>query len=55
MMSCFPCPIAEGCDKSLFPNPICPAGMGKGCMAGEGINKENMDVTEVAPEVHHDS
>ena len=34
---------------------ICPALNGMPCEKGKGINKEHMDVTEVAPEVHHDS
>ncbi len=32
---------------------ICPAYGQEVCEEGEGINEENMDVTEIAPEVHH--
>ncbi len=34
---------------------ICPLEGEKKCEDGEGINKEHMDVTEIAPEVHHDT
>ena len=34
---------------------ICPANGEVECEDGEGINEEHMDVTEVAPEVHHDN
>lgn len=32
---------------------ICPANGAVICEEGEGINEENLDVTQVAPEVHH--
>lgn len=34
---------------------ICPVDAKEDCKEGEGINQENMDVTEIAPEVHHQS
>jgi len=34
---------------------ICPADGKVKCEDGKGLNEEHMDVTEIAPEVHHDS